>query len=38
MPIAVGKRLRCDVCGAEIIVTRSGEGPVMCHDQEMTAK
>jgi hypothetical protein len=31
----VGTRFRCEVCGAEAIVTKGGEGEICCHDQPM---
>ncbi|NLT66409.1 MAG: hypothetical protein GXX84_07370 [Acidobacteria bacterium] len=34
----VGKRYKCAKCGAEVIVTRSGEGTVKCCGQAMELK
>lgn len=34
----VGKRYRCTKCGSEFIVTRGGNGAVMCCGQPMTKK
>jgi len=31
----VGKRFRCGMCGGEILVTKSGEGPLRCCDAAM---
>lgn len=33
-----GKRMKCDVCGAEVVVTKGGEGTLQCHGQDMTLK
>jgi Desulfoferrodoxin, N-terminal domain len=33
-----GKRLRCEECGAEVVVTKGGEGSVACHGQPMQPK
>lgn len=38
MATTVGKRLRCETCGSEVIVTRSGQGPVRCHEQDMSGQ
>ena len=34
----VGKRYRCDKCGAELIVTKGGEGAITCCGQPMEQK
>jgi len=34
----VGKRYKCDKCGAEVIITRGGEGTVKCCGQPMEQK
>ena len=34
----VGKRYQCTKCGAEIIVTKGGEGNLSCCDQPMQQK
>jgi len=34
----VGKRYKCSKCSAEVIVTRGGEGTVMCCGQPMEIK
>jgi desulfoferrodoxin-like iron-binding protein len=34
----VGKRYKCAKCGAEVIVTRGGNGAVTCCDQPMEIK
>jgi desulfoferrodoxin-like iron-binding protein len=34
----IGKRYRCDKCGAEVIVTRGGKGTVHCCNQPMKQK
>ncbi len=31
----MGSKLICDECQAQIIVTKTGEGTVMCHDVPM---
>ena len=33
-----GKRLHCQECGAEVVVTKGGEGTVTCHGQPMQPK
>lgn len=33
-----GKRVRCDVCGAEVIVSRGGSGTVECCSKPMTER
>ncbi|MBN2238760.1 MAG: hypothetical protein JW712_03220 [Dehalococcoidales bacterium] len=34
----IGKRYRCEKCGAEFIVTRAGEGEISCCGQPMEQK
>ncbi|MFC1929273.1 desulfoferrodoxin [Chloroflexota bacterium] len=34
----VGKRYRCAKCGAEVIITRGGEGEINCCGQPMEQK
>jgi len=34
----VGKRYKCSKCGAEVIVTRGGNGAVKCCGQPMEQK
>jgi len=34
----VGKRYQCNVCGSEFIVTRGGEGQLVCCGQPMQMK
>ncbi|HTY63721.1 MAG TPA: desulfoferrodoxin [Acidobacteriota bacterium] len=34
----VGKRYKCVKCGAEVIITRGGNGTVTCCDQPMEIK
>jgi len=34
----VGKRFKCTKCGAEVIITRPGEGTVKCCGQPMEPK
>ncbi len=34
----VGNRYRCPKCGAELIVTRGGEGAITCCGQPMEQK
>ena len=31
----LGKRYRCEVCGAEILCTKAGQGELTCCDKEM---
>ena len=33
-----GKRLKCESCGAEVVVTKGGEGSVQCCDKPMMPK
>lgn len=35
-PVAVGKRYRCGVCPAEVIITKPGPGELVCHGATMT--
>jgi desulfoferrodoxin-like iron-binding protein len=34
----VGKRYMCTKCGAEVIITRGGEGQITCCGQPMEVK
>ena len=34
----VGKRYRCTKCGAEMIITKGGDGTIMCCGQPMEQK
>jgi desulfoferrodoxin-like iron-binding protein len=34
----MGKRYRCVVCGAEVILTKGGEGQIRCDGQPMEVK
>jgi desulfoferrodoxin-like iron-binding protein len=34
----IGKRYRCTKCGAELIVTKGGEGTIACCGQPMEQK
>ena len=36
MPNQLGKRFVCEVCGTQVLCTKSGEGAVICCDKEMT--
>lgn len=38
MANAAGKRYQCGKCGAEVMVTRGGDGTVKCCGQEMQQK
>ncbi|HSW38894.1 MAG TPA: desulfoferrodoxin FeS4 iron-binding domain-containing protein [Acidobacteriota bacterium] len=38
MPNQVGKRYKCEKCGAEVIITRAGSGTVICCGQPMELK
>ena len=29
-PVQLGKRYRCDACGAEVLCTKPGDGPIVC--------
>jgi desulfoferrodoxin-like iron-binding protein len=31
----LGKRYRCELCGAEILCTKAGEGTPVCCEKEM---
>ena len=33
-----GKRYKCESCGSEFIVTRGGNGTIMCCEKEMVLK
>ncbi|MDP1821458.1 MAG: hypothetical protein Q8K58_16395 [Acidimicrobiales bacterium] len=33
-----GKRLKCDACGAEVVVTKGGNGTVACCQKPMAPK
>ncbi|MDP1818300.1 MAG: desulfoferrodoxin [Acidimicrobiales bacterium] len=33
-----GKRLKCESCGAEIVVTKAGDGTVTCCGKPMAPK
>lgn len=33
-----GKRMKCEVCGAELVVTKGGDGTLQCHDVDMVLK
>ncbi|HVN95147.1 MAG TPA: hypothetical protein VMT62_01845 [Syntrophorhabdaceae bacterium] len=34
----VGKRYICGKCGAEVIITRGGNGTITCHGEPMEIK
>ena len=34
-PIALGKRYTCETCNAEVLVTKGGEGEIVCHGAVM---
>ena len=36
-PVAnlLGKRYTCEECGAQVLVTKAGDGALMCHDRSM---
>ena len=34
----VGKRYRCTVCGAEVIITKGGDGEITCDGKPMEQK
>lgn len=38
MATQVGKKYVCEVCGAEFIVTRGGDGELYCCGQKMKLK
>ena len=38
MTNATGKRFRCGECGTEVIVTKAGEGTVLCCSKPMSPK
>jgi len=31
----LGKRYTCEECGAQLLVTKPGDGELVCHDQAM---
>ena len=33
-----GKRMKCEVCGAELVVTKAGDGTLQCDDVDMVLK
>ncbi len=33
-----GKRMKCEVCGAEVVVTKGGDGQLICCGQPMVEK
>lgn len=35
MPNLLGKRYACASCGAELLVTKPGDGALVCHGAEM---
>lgn len=35
MPNQLGKRFVCEKCGAQVLVTKAGEGSFVCCDKEM---
>ncbi|MDO8491996.1 MAG: desulforedoxin [Dehalococcoidia bacterium] len=36
MAIPLGKRYVCAACGTQVLVTKSGEGTLVCCDKDMT--
>ncbi len=38
MPAQTGKRYTCPKCGSEFIVTKGGEGELMCDDTPLELK
>jgi len=36
VPNQLGKRFVCEVCGTQVLCTKSGEGTVVCCNKEMT--
>ena len=38
MPIELGRRYMCEVCGTEVLCTRAGEGSLVCCGKEMGLK
>jgi hypothetical protein len=38
MPIELGRRYMCDVCGTEVLCTKPGEGGLVCCGKEMGLK
>jgi hypothetical protein len=35
MPNSIGKRYECGECGAQVLVTKGGEGSLECHGKPM---
>lgn len=33
-----GKRMKCEVCGAELVVTKGGDGTLQCDGVDMVQK
>lgn len=33
-----GKRMKCEICGAELVVTKAGDGTLQCDDVDMVLK
>ncbi len=38
MPNKPGSRMKCETCGAEIVITKGGNGSVTCCSNPMVAK
>jgi hypothetical protein len=38
MPNPLGKRFVCEVCNAEVLITKAGEGTLECCGKEMVAQ
>jgi len=34
-PALLGKRYRCETCGAEVLITKGGDGALWCHGTAM---
>jgi hypothetical protein len=34
-PVVLGKRYTCETCGAEVLITKGGDGQLSCHGAAM---
>jgi len=34
-PVVLGKRYTCETCGAEVLITKGGDGELQCHGTTM---
>ena len=38
MPNLLGRRFRCESCNTEVLITKAGEGEVVCCEKPMEAQ